>query len=102
MFKSIKFHVRVIFFDRESIPLKFIMVFSLQKQELETALSKEKMEKLDLETQLRAKVTSLESQLVSLETAKTHEKSHLEDQIVSTFHVLSSYMYFYLHCNPGL
>ena len=60
-----------------------------QKQELETALNQEKMEKIDIETQLRAKVTSLESQLVSLETAKLHEKSRLEDLIVSKWSFFS-------------
>ena len=59
------------------------VIFFLQKQDLETSLNKERMEKVDLETQLRAKVTSLESQLVSMETAKSHEKSRLEDVIVS-------------------
>ena len=42
-----------------------------------------KMEKIDVETQLRDKITSLESQLVSLEAAKQHEQLRLEDLIVS-------------------
>ena len=76
----------------------------MQKQELEAALGKEKMEKVDLDTQLRAKITSLESQVVSLETAKTHEKSRLEDMIVSFMFLIRSHKtWFYgvdLVCYP--
>ena len=42
-----------------------------------------KMEKIDVETQLRDKVTSLESKVVSLETAQQHEQLRLGDLIVS-------------------
>ena len=38
---------------------------------------------MDLETQLMAKITSLESQLMSVNETKTQEKQLLEQQIVS-------------------
>jgi len=38
---------------------------------------------MDLETQLMAKITSLESQLMSVNEAKTQEKELLEQKIVS-------------------
>jgi hypothetical protein len=38
---------------------------------------------MDLETQLMAKITSLESQLMSVNETKTQEKELLEQQIVS-------------------
>ena len=42
-----------------------------------------KKEKVDVEAQLREKVISLESKLDLLQTAELHEKSRLEDLIVS-------------------
>ena len=54
-----------------------------QTHNLETALNQVKKEKVDVETQLREKVISLESQLDFLQTAELHEKSRLEDLIVS-------------------
>lgn len=38
---------------------------------------------MDLETQLMAKITSLESQLMSVNETKTQEKELLEQKIVS-------------------
>jgi hypothetical protein len=49
----------------------------------ETELNKVHFEKMDLETQLMAKITSLESQLMSVNETKTQEKELLEQQIVS-------------------
>ena len=54
-----------------------------QTHGLETALNQVKKEKIDVETQLREKVISLESKLDLLQTAELHEKSRLEDLIVS-------------------
>ncbi|XP_033732585.1 golgin subfamily A member 1-like [Pecten maximus] len=50
-------------------------LFEEQKHNLQAEITKSHMEKLDMETQLIAKMTSLESQIQSLEEAKTHEKS---------------------------
>lgn len=55
-----------------------------QKHNMETKLNKLEMEKIDLETQLRANITSLESQLTSLEEAKNHEKMAADSKIVCT------------------
>ncbi|KAJ8311239.1 hypothetical protein KUTeg_011196 [Tegillarca granosa] len=52
-----------------------------EKHNLETKLNKLELEKIDLETQLRAKITSLESQLTSLEEAKEHEKMAADSKI---------------------
>ena len=54
-----------------------------QTHGLETARNQVKKEKIDVETQLREKVISLESKLDLLQTAELHEKSRLEDLIVS-------------------
>ena len=54
-----------------------------QTHELEIALNQVKKEKVDVEAQFREKVISLESQLDFLLTAELHEKSRLEDLIVS-------------------
>lgn len=59
------------------------MQFCLQRLELETEVSKVKLEKVDLDTHLRAKLTSVESELMTLELSKTQEKSQLQDIIVS-------------------
>ena len=56
-----------------------------QTHGLETALNQVKKEKIDVETQLRDKVISLESKLDLLQTAELHEKSRLEDLIVSIY-----------------
>ncbi|KAL4229904.1 GRIP domain [Mactra antiquata] len=53
-----------------------------EKLELQTEMSKIKLEKVDLDTQLRAKLASVESQLMSLELSKAQEKSRLEEKIV--------------------
>ena len=54
-----------------------------QTHELEIALNQVKKEKVDVEAQLREKVISLEFKLDHLQTAELHEKSRLEDLIVS-------------------
>ena len=63
--------------------MRFLLFMLKQTHELETALNQVKKEKVDVETQLREKVISLESQLDFLQTAELHEKSRLEDLIVS-------------------
>ncbi|XP_060074721.1 golgin subfamily A member 1-like [Ylistrum balloti] len=50
-------------------------LFEEQKHDLKAEVNKSHMEKMDLETKLIAKITSLESQIQSLEEAKVHEKS---------------------------
>ena len=63
--------------------MRFLLFMLKQTHELETALNQVKKEKFDVETKLREKVISLESQLDFLQTAELHEKSRLEDLIVS-------------------
>lgn len=60
----------------------------LKKSEIENQLQKVKFEKIDVENNLRAKIDSLESQILSLEDAKEHEKTNSDFKIVSTFHML--------------
>ena len=61
----------------------FSLIGNFQIRELESDLNKAKMSSLDLETQLRAKVTSLESQLTELETARKIEQEESQHRIVS-------------------
>lgn len=56
----------------------------LKKSEIENQLQKVKFEKIDVENNLRAKIDSLESQILSLEDAKEHEKTNSDFKIVST------------------
>lgn len=65
------------------------LVIIFQKLELQTEMSKVKLEKVDLDTHLRAKLASVESQLMSLELSKAQEKTELEDQIVRIPHKYS-------------
>lgn len=55
--------------------------FKKERIELEAAVSKVKLEKVDLETHLRAKLTSVESELMSLEITRSQEKNQLQEQI---------------------
>ncbi|XP_060551549.1 golgin subfamily A member 1-like [Ruditapes philippinarum] len=55
--------------------------FKKERLELETEVSKMKLEKVDLDTHLRAKLTSVESELMGLELSKAQEKSQLQDTI---------------------
>ncbi|KAL5011326.1 hypothetical protein ScPMuIL_009877 [Solemya velum] len=56
--------------------------FEKETNQMKTELNNKEMERIDLETQLRGKISSLESQLLSLETAKEHEKN-LSSQRIS-------------------
>ena len=62
--------------------LHYSTCFLLQRLELETDISKVKLEKVDLDTHLRAKLASVESQLMTLELEKAQEKAQLQDQVV--------------------
>ncbi|XP_062622379.1 golgin subfamily A member 1-like [Saccostrea cucullata] len=53
-------------------------LFGKERTELENELQKVKFEKIDMENNLRAKIDSLESQMLSLEEAKEHEKDNSE------------------------
>lgn len=67
-------------------------LFEEQKRNLQAEITKSHMEKVDLETQLIAKVTSLESQIQSLEQAKMHEKSLSEQNLVQLESQQQSYL----------
>jgi hypothetical protein len=56
-----------------------------QRAEIENQLQKTKFEKMDVENNLRAKIDSLESQILSLEEAKEHEKNNSVIKIVSHY-----------------
>ncbi|XP_045204857.2 golgin subfamily A member 1-like isoform X2 [Mercenaria mercenaria] len=63
--------------------------FKKERLELETEVSKMKLEKIDLDTHLRAKLTSVESELMALEISKAQEKSKLEDAVAKHEHTIS-------------
>lgn len=66
-----------------NISVSILMYFLvLQRLELETEISKVKLEKVDLDTHIRAKLASVESQMMSLELEKAQEKTQMQEQIV--------------------
>ncbi|XP_021354989.1 golgin subfamily A member 1-like [Mizuhopecten yessoensis] len=67
-------------------------LFEAEKHELQAEINKSHMEKVDMETQLIAKVTSLESQLQSMEEAKVHEKSVVKQNIAQLESQQQSYL----------
>nr|XP_022327021.1 golgin subfamily A member 1-like isoform X1 [Crassostrea virginica] len=56
-------------------------LYGKEKADLETQLQKVKFDKIDVENNLRAKVDSLESQILSLEEAKEYEKSNSDIKV---------------------
>nr|XP_034302672.1 golgin subfamily A member 1 isoform X2 [Crassostrea gigas] len=56
-------------------------LYGKEKSEIENQLQKVKFEKIDVENNLRAKIDSLESQILSLEDAKEHEKTNSDFKI---------------------
>lgn len=56
---------------------------NLQRLELETEISKVKLEKVDLDTHIRAKLASVESQMMAQELERAQEKTQFQEQIVS-------------------
>ncbi|XP_052795275.1 golgin subfamily A member 1-like [Mya arenaria] len=55
--------------------------FKKERLDLETQVSKVKLQKVDLDTHLRAKLASVESQLMSLEMEKSQESTSLHEQL---------------------
>ncbi|XP_052674335.1 golgin subfamily A member 1-like isoform X2 [Crassostrea angulata] len=56
-------------------------LYEKEKSEIENQLQRVKFEKIDVENNLRAKIDSLESQILSLEDAKEHEKTNSDFKI---------------------
>lgn len=54
----------------------------MQRLELETEISKVRLEKVDSDTHIRAKLASVESQMMATELEKAQEKASLQEQIV--------------------
>ena len=55
---------------------------AVQVRELEAELSRLRLSSMDLETQLRGKITSLEVQLMELNTARQAEQEEFRHQLV--------------------
>ena len=55
---------------------------AVQVKELEAELSRLRLSSVDLETQLRGKITSLEVQLMELNTARQAEQEEFRHQLV--------------------